>query len=63
MYDGEDCGKQTLHELLASILLEKSLMLDRPDQVVDHQAENRQNLFFGVIRIMNQVFVLIDQKN
>jgi len=43
----------TFHELLACVLLEECLMFNGAGKVVDHQAENGKDLFFGVIRVMN----------
>lgn len=48
----------TLHKLLAGILLEKCLMLDRSDQVINHQMENWKHLLFGVIREVDKVCIL-----
>jgi len=55
---GEDI---TFHKLFTSILLEECLVLDGPDQVVDHQAEDRENLFLCVFREMYEILVLINQ--
>ena len=48
----------TLHELFASVLLEEGLVLDGSDQVVDHQAEDRKNLFLRVVGKVNKIGIL-----
>ena len=52
----------TLHELLARVLLEEGLMLDGPDQVVQHKAKDRKDLLLSVVREMDEVRILVIRK-
>lgn len=51
-------NKYTFHELLAGILLEECLMGDRAVQIVDHQVEDGEDLFFSVTGIMGKGCIL-----
>lgn len=44
----------TLQELLASILLEESLVLNRSVQVVDHQLEDGKDLLLSITSILGK---------
>ena len=50
--------RQTLQELLASILAEEGIVLDGSVEVVDHELEDRLNLLFCVASVDGKRSVL-----
>lgn len=48
----------TLQELLAGILLEESFVGDGTVEVINHQLEDRFNLFLSVSRIVSECSIL-----
>lgn len=49
----------TLEELLASVLLEERVVLDRAVEVVDHEQQNWLNLLLRVASVVGESGVLV----
>jgi hypothetical protein len=49
----------TLQKLLAGILLEESLVDNRAGKIVDHQLQNRLDLFLAISRVVCKTCILV----